>query len=247
MRFAGKKFLVTGASSGIGRATAKLLSQNGALIVGVARDGEKLAEALEGVSVASTHSCDLSDEANVKRLIENLKTQQVVFDGMVHAAGVHTLRPLKILGSEELIRLYSSHVVSAVALSRYLLAGRLLAPDGASLVFLSSAAALRAGGGTIAYSSAKAALVAAVKTLAIELAPRKIRANAISPGVVLTPQSEVFMNTLPEEQRQKIVQGHPLGLGQPRDIANAAAFLLSEEARWITGENLVVDGGLTLQ
>jgi len=90
-------------------------------------------------------------------------------------------------------------------------------------------------------------LIAAAKSLAIELAAKKIRVNTLSPGVVRTPQSEAFLNALPPEQRAAIEREHPLGLGQPEDVAALAAFLLTDEARWITGSNLVIDGGLTLQ
>ena len=248
MKHEGKIILVTGASSGIGLATVQLVTAEGGQVVAVARNAENLTTALAGIAgVVSTYAVDVSDEAAVKKMADGLKSAGVCLHGIVHAAGVHALRPLKLLGSDDLLRMYQSHVVSAVALCRHLTGGRVWSgPDGAA-VLVSSAAALRAGAGTIAYGSAKAALLAAMRTLAVELAPRGLRVNAVSPGVVLTPQSRVFLEALPPEKRQAVEAAHLLGIGRPADVAAAISFLLSAEARWITGTNLVVDGGLTLQ
>lgn len=143
--------------------------------------------------------------------------------------------------------MYASHLISSVLLCRYLSSARLWAAGGASVVLMGSVAALRGGSGTIAYAAAKGAMIAAAKSLALELAPKKVRVNVISPGVVRTPQSEAFLSGLSPEQRGTIEREHPLGLGLPEDVAGVAEFLLSEDARWITGTNLVVDGGLSLQ
>jgi NAD(P)-dependent dehydrogenase (short-subunit alcohol dehydrogenase family) len=240
--------MVTGASSGIGLATMRRLIDEGARIVAVARTVEKLASAVAGsASIISSHALDLTDETAIKRLAEDLRAAGVSLHGIVHAAGVHALRPLKLLGTDDLLRMYQSHVVSSVMLCKHLNAMRVWAEPNAAAVFVSSAAALRAGAGTIAYGSAKAALLAAARTIAVELAPRKLRVNVVSPGVVLTPQSQAFLGALPPEKRQAIEAEHPLGVGQPEDVAAAISFLLSDEARWITGSNLVVDGGLTLR
>ena len=244
---ANRTFLVTGGSSGIGLATVRRLREEGARVVAVARGAERLAAAL-GSEDATLRiiAADVADEARVKSLAEELKTGSVALHGVVHCAGAHALRPLKVLGADELQRMYASHVISSVMLCRYLVGTRVLM-EGASVVLLASVAALRGASGTIAYAGAKAGLIAAAKSLAIELAAKKIRVNTLSPGVVRTPQSEAFLNALPPEQRAAIEREHPLGLGQPEDVAALAAFLLTDEARWITGSNLVIDGGLTLQ
>ena len=248
MRFSGKTFLVTGASSGIGRAVAHRLAAEGAALVAVGRSLERLSAARPPETAQwRPFACDVSDEAQIKGLMDSLRTEKTTLHGMVHCAGIHALRPLKLLGSEQLNGMYASHLVSSVELVRHMIMSRLTAEEGASVVLISSAAALRGGSGTIAYASAKAAVIAAAKSLAVELSSRKVRVNVISPGVVRTPQGEEFLRSLPAEQRAHIEKGHPLGLGAPEDVSGVAAFLLSEDARWMTGANVIVDGGLTLQ
>ena len=99
--------------------------------------------------------------------------------------------------------------------------------------------------GVAAYAASKGAIVSVVKTLALEMATKGMTINCISPGTILTPLMQNMMESLTEEQQAERKAGFPLGLGQPSDIANAAMFLLSDGARWITGQNIVVDGGYT--
>ena len=246
-RFTNQAYVVTGASSGIGLATAQRLRSEGALVIAVARTQAKLAAQLGPEdSTLKIIPVDVTDEIAVRAWAEKLRVEGVVLRGLVHCAGMHALRPLKLLGIDDLQRMQLSHVCSSVLLCRHLTGTRVLS-DGASVVLLASVAALRGASGTSAYAAAKAGMIAAAKSMAIELAPKKIRVNTISPGLVCTPQSEAFLNALPSEQRKAIEHEHPLGLGQPADVAGLAAFLLSDDARWITGTNLVIDGGLTLQ
>jgi NAD(P)-dependent dehydrogenase (short-subunit alcohol dehydrogenase family) len=248
MRFAGKTVVVTGASSGIGLATARRLLGEGARVLAVGRSEERLKAAMANEPAqAFTYALDLSEEASVKAWAERLRAEMIEVHAIVHAAGVHALRPLKLLSSDELNRMHHSHVVSTVALLRHLAGTRVWSSAGGSAVVVSSVAALRGGAGTIAYAAAKAGLLAAMRCIATELSSRGLRVNAVSPGVVLTPQSEAFLGGLPPEKRAAIEAEHPLGLGRPEDVAAAITFLISEDSRWITGANLVIDGGLTLQ
>lgn len=246
-RFAQQTILVTGASSGIGRATALRLAQEGARLILVGRDTARLEETRNALAGENhlCRVCDVTDEAAIIGLFKALKAEVAEVQGMVHCAGIHWLRPLQLTDAANLQQMLASHVVSSVALVRGLVAQRLAAKDGCAMVWLSSAAALRGGAGSVAYSAAKGGMISAMRVLAVELARRKIRLNAIAPGVVRTAQSDAFLSALPPDQVQAIENEHLLGLGRPEDVAAAAAFLLSDDARWITGTTLVIDGGLT--
>jgi NAD(P)-dependent dehydrogenase (short-subunit alcohol dehydrogenase family) len=115
--------------------------------------------------------------------------------------------------------------------------------NGASFVFISSVMGILGQSGKVAYSSSKGALISGAKAMALELAKKKIRVNCILPGVVETEMSNEMFQKLSEESKKSILEMHPLGLGKPEDIANACAFLLSDASGWITGTNLLVDGG----
>jgi len=246
-RFAGRTVLVTGASSGLGRAAAHRLASEGARVVLVARNPDRLAAVkaeLAGPADHLVHPCDVTDEAAVGALAQALKDLGPVH-GVFHSAGIHWLRPLQMTDSKALREMLDSHVVSSVALTRALVQKRLAAAEGCSVVLMTSAAALRGGAGTTAYAAAKGALISAVRVLAVELARRKIRVNAIAAGVVATRQGNALLEQLPEPQRQAVADAHLLGVGTPDQIAAVAAFLLSDDAAWITGTTLVADGGLT--
>ena len=120
-------------------------------------------------------------------------------------------------------------------------------PEGGSLLFISSVYGRVGVAGQIGYAATKGAIAAAVRALAIELARRNIRVNSLSPGLVMTPMTEAAFSVLSSEQIERIRAAHPLGIGQPEDVARAAAFMLSPAARWITGADVPVDGGYTAQ
>jgi NAD(P)-dependent dehydrogenase (short-subunit alcohol dehydrogenase family) len=246
-RFDGRTCLVTGAGSGIGRATALRLADEGARIIGVDRDQARLSETSSQLKGDGhlIRVIDTTDESALVQMAQELRAGNIILDGIVHCAGIHWLRPLQLTDQKALLEMFNSHVSSSVALTRAVISGRLVPEGGMSIVWLSSAAALQGGAGSLAYAAAKGALISAARVLAVELAGRKVRINVIAPGVVRTPQSEAFLSRLSPEQVQMITASHLLGLGKPEDIAGAAAFLLSQDARWITGITLIVDGGLT--
>ncbi|MEI6393244.1 MAG: SDR family oxidoreductase [Verrucomicrobiota bacterium] len=243
-----KTFLVTGASSGIGLACAQRLAAAGHRLVLVARNEAKLREAASELPGGPhrVQSCDVSDEIAVEGFFKTLRADGMLLDGMVHCAGIHWLRPLQLTDSRALNEMLHSHVISAVALARALVMQKVVSPQGCAVVWLSSAAALQGNAVTVAYAAAKGALISAARALAAELARRKVRVNVLVPGVVRTPQSEGWMKLLPPEQILAVEKEHLLGIGTADDVAGPACFLLSDDARWITGTTLVVDGGLTL-
>jgi NAD(P)-dependent dehydrogenase (short-subunit alcohol dehydrogenase family) len=247
MSFQAQNILVTGASSGIGAATAIRLAAAGARLVLVGRDADRLQQTLTAL-VGTGHlsyQCDLTDEIAVIDLLKTIKTEISELHGMAHCAGNHWLKPLQLTDSASLREMMDSHVGSSISLARGLISSRLAPKTGCAIVWISSVAALQGGAGSLAYAAAKGAMISAMRVLAVELARRKIRINIVIPGVVQTPQSAAFLSQLTPEQVESIAKEHLLGLGEPDDVAAAIQFLLSADARWITGTTLVVDGGLS--
>lgn len=246
MDLTGSRILVTGAGSGIGREVAMLLSQLGARVVLAGRRLERLQETaalLEGDGHLPV-SYDLGEALGIPAWIRTLTQEGGPFDGMVHMAGVHSFRPLRSLDPAYLDQIMQSNLGSAVALARGL-RQKDCCRKPASLVFTASVAGLTGVAGASAYSASKGALIALTRSLALELAREEIRVNCLAPGFVETPMTEQLRASLLPEQFSAIEAMHPLGLGQPRDVAHAAAFLLAPTGRWITGSTLVIDGGYT--
>jgi NAD(P)-dependent dehydrogenase (short-subunit alcohol dehydrogenase family) len=166
--------------------------------------------------------------------------------GLVHSAGTQSTVPLRFLGNAKLEEMLRLNLNSAVALSRgFLQKG--VCGSGGSIVFVASVRGIVGTRACAAYAATKGALIAVAKSLAIELAPDLIRVNCIAPGLVRTDMADALQQQLTPEQFAAIVALHPLGLGLPADIANAAAFLLADTGRWITGSTLIADGGYTAQ
>ena len=153
------------------------------------------------------------------------------------------MRPLAVSKAANFEEMFLLNVLTAVNILRPLV--RAFPPGSGSLVLVSSVAGLRGAPGASAYATAKGALLTLVRSLAHELAPRGARINAVVPGVVSTAMTEQFLGSLLPAQKEAVVKSHPLGLGRPDDVAAAITFLLSSDARWITGSELVIDGGLS--
>jgi NAD(P)-dependent dehydrogenase (short-subunit alcohol dehydrogenase family) len=241
---AGKRILVTGASSGIGRTCALRLAQEQASLILVGRNEQTLRSVVTA-PVPRICVCDLTDETRVQSLLAELKKELGSIDGCVLAAGIHNVRPLMMESPANLQKVWAVNVQACLGFLGAALKSRLVARGGAVVLFSSVAA--RAGGpGLVSYASSKGAIEAATRSLALELASQRIRVNAVAPGVVRTPMSDGYMSKLSPEQVARLEAQHPLGFGQPDDVAGPVLFLLSEEARWITGAVLVVDGGFSV-
>ncbi|MHB1126550.1 MAG: SDR family NAD(P)-dependent oxidoreductase [Bacillota bacterium] len=245
MRFQNKLFLIVGISSGIGYAVARNMAREGATIVGVGRNTERLEKVLQTLE-GNGHQAivaDVSDENQMVPII-NFGKDRGGYDGGVFCAGLHEVRPLNIIKRENMIKSYEANVITTFNCTKALV--KAVSPNGAGVVWLSSIAAIKGTPGFITYAAAKGALISSAKVAALELAKKNIRVNVIVAGVVNTPMSEGWLRLLSNEQRDAIVNNHVLGIGQPEDVADAIAFLVSSEARWITGTTLIVDGGLSL-
>jgi NAD(P)-dependent dehydrogenase (short-subunit alcohol dehydrogenase family) len=240
----GKTILVTGASSGIGKSCVERIVRSGARVIAIGRSAEKLA-ALAGVAGDDQHVLDLLDEAALKGFVKALKRVGIQLSGCVLAAGTHSFRPFILEGFAEIAMPWLINVQSCLALIASLAKSRILA-RGASIVLFSSAAARTGSPAAASYAASKGAIEAATYTLALELGVSGVRVNAVAPGVVKTAMSESFLAKLSSEQFARLEAHHPMGLGTPEDVSGPATFLLTDDARWINGAILPIDGGYSI-
>jgi NAD(P)-dependent dehydrogenase (short-subunit alcohol dehydrogenase family) len=247
--FGGRCVVVTGASSGLGRACAEQLSQHGARLLLVGRDEPRLAVTRSSLTGPGHESLvlDLDDVAGIAPAITSAARRLGPIYGLCHAAGVVDTRPLSSTTADAVARLMSVNLIAGLELARTVARRDVMERDGGSLLFLSSIYAKVGVAGETAYSATKGAVTAAARAMAVELARRRVRVNTISPGLVMTPMTDTALSALSAEQVAAIERRHPLGLGAPVDVARAAVFLLSPASRWITGVDLAVDGGYTAQ
>ncbi len=242
----GKTILITGASSGIGRACALECSKAGAFILAFGRDEDRLAESISSLEgEGKAFSVELTNTDEVDEVMKELENNGVKIDGVIHSAGISTTLPLRMITPDKIQPLFDVNVSSAIYLSKWVTRKKMVPENGSSIVFLSSVMGSVGEAGKTIYSITKGAVLAASRSMAVELASKSIRVNCISPGVVESPMSENAVYSRNESARKKIADLHPLGLGKPEDVANAAIYLLSDASGWVTGTNLFVDGGYT--
>jgi NAD(P)-dependent dehydrogenase (short-subunit alcohol dehydrogenase family) len=237
----GRRILVTGASSGIGRAVAELCAAQGARVLATGRRAEAL-EQLEGVR---RFACDLLErgapEACVAACVEGMGG----LDGVVHAAGtVRRGEDPRSTPDEQIDDMLGTNLALPLRVARAAL-GAL--GQGGSIVLISSQLGRIGAPGYASYCAAKGGVDALVRALAVDLGPDGIRVNGVAPGLVRTPMAYFGRDNF-DELVPAIAERHPLRrIGEPGDIAGPVAFLLSDAAAWITGQTVVVDGGFTIQ
>ena len=238
----GKTILVTGASSGIGQATAVECAQMGAEVVITGRDTERLQATADLMgNLKAQIAADLTNLEDVERLVATLPP----LDGAVLCAGNSTTLPLQFGSREKFDEMFNVNFFAPVELLRLMYKKKVL-QKGASVVLIASIGGTHSfmpGNGV--YGASKAALNSLMKYAAREYASRKIRVNSICPGMVDTPL--IHRGTITEEQLAEDAKRYPLGrYGKPDDIANGVVYLLSDASSWLTGHDLVIDGGFSI-
>lgn len=244
---ADRRILVTGATSGLGRATSMACARMGGTVIGVGRDEERLRESQQRLDeISGGHRmvrAELTQSADRDALAASLDGMPL--HGVVHAAGISRLSPVRMFSEKHLREVQAINVEAPMLLTQTLLKRNLIRDCG-SMVFISSIAAHIGVPGVGAYSGTKAALLAMVRCLAMEVAKRGIRANCLSPALVNTPLLDATAMMVGTGAMELEQNNYPLGFGEAEDVANAAVFLLSSASRWITGTTIIMDGGLTL-
>lgn len=228
MRFSNKHIVVTGAASGLGLAIAKAAEAEGAVITALDRIASPF---------ATNRICDISDEESVKRALSGLTR----IDAVVNSAGIARRATVTDADMADYDAVMAVNVRGAFLVSKYALPH--LRAFGGAILHLSSGVATTGTRNRAAYSASKGAIVSLTKNMALDYAADKVRVNCLCPGFVNTP----LLANLPPERRAKLTALHPLGrLGEPEDVAHMALFLISDQASWITGQAIAVDGGFNV-
>lgn len=238
----GKYILITGASSGIGEATAILCDSLGANVVLSGRNRDKLnAVAKQLKNITTVLPADLLDPINISALANDCPE----IDGLVNCAGIVKPLPIKFIRQKNINEVMNSNFSSAVLVCSELATAKKF-KEKASVVFISSVSSLHPYLGGALYSSSKAAIEAFARSFAIENSVKKIRANVVSPALVKTNIFTETEKATSAEEMAAYESQYPLGFGEPIDVANCIAFLLSDASKWITGTTIKMDGGLLL-
>ena len=238
----GKTVLVTGASSGIGRATAIECAKMGAHCIITGRNEERLQQTFDSLEGEGHMQiiADLSDQIGIDTLAEAIPS----IDGLVNNAGVGFNKPVSYVKQEDLEQVFRVNTFAPILLTKALLRKKKINKNG-SIVFTSSVSAFGSNYGRSVYGASKSAIMAYMHYCARELAGKPIRANAVHPAMTDTPL--IYSGTLTEEDRLRDMQQYPLKrYAKPEEIAYAIIYLLSDASAWTTGTSLIVDGGLSL-
>ncbi|MCM1291317.1 MAG: SDR family oxidoreductase [Prevotella sp.] len=236
----GKTILVTGASSGIGRAIAIVCSKMGANVVLTARNKERLNQTLEQMSEGNHHV--ISADMTVSEDIDRIAADCPSLNGIVHCAGVGDRTLLKMVREKDIDRVMKANFDAPVLLQRALLKKKKVQHE-ASIVFIASRAPFAPAPGNGIYAASKGALLAYAKVLGLELASQKIRVNSVCPAMVWTDlvQRDAEINGVDYSQ---VEQSYPLKrFGKPEDVANLVVYLLSDASEWMTGSSIDITGG----
>lgn len=243
---AGRQYLVTGGSSGLGRAAAAHMARCGARLIISGRDVRRLEETCDALEGEGHHSivADFVSVDETAALVKSVAKEHGPLDGIFHSAGVSLTLSVRMTKQANLEEVFRSSVYGAYGIASAA-AGKNVMAERSALLFMSSISAVKGYGGMAVYGGAKSAVHGLVKSAAVELAPKKIRVNAIVSGSVYTEMYARHVHKMGEEWINDIAGRHPLGFGDTDDITNAAIYLMSDAGKWITGTLMTVDGGYT--
>ena len=246
---AGGTYLVTGASSGIGKETALQISQCGGKVILSGRNEVRLQETFASLASGVTHAAYVQSLSNADKTSDWLKEiikSHGPLSGVFHAAGIELIRPVRLINQSQLNDILGSSLFAAFGISREVSKKNALI-EGGSIVFMSSVAGATGEIGMTAYSAAKSAINGLVRSLACEVAPKRIRVNSIVAGAVESEMLKRVADGSGLDMITNFEKNHLLGFGKVSDIAIAAIFLMSDAGSWITGSNLVIDGGFLVR
>lgn len=239
-----KTIIVTGASSGIGRQCAISCSQMGAKVVLVARNEDRLKETgslLKGEGHLY-YPMDITKFEEIEFIVKDSVEHIGKLSGFIHSAGVEQTLPLKMMKPANYNNMFNINVTAGFEFAR-IISKKKYRADSSSLVFISSIMSMVGNAGLTGYCASKGALVSGTRAMSIELAKDNVRVNCISPGHVYTEMMQKALLNISEEQKAELNKNYLLGIGKPEDVANASIYLLSDASKWVTGTNLIVDGG----
>jgi len=248
LNLAGHHYLITGAASGMGRSTCVLLSKLGADLILTDINSEGLIETKQMCKQTDyILKIDLSDAKSIKPAIEEAVSKTGKLTGLAHIAGIPYISPLKTVNEEHCEKVYKVNAYAAIELAKSFSTKKIYIGEKGSIVLISSVYGIVGSSANVGYAMSKSAIVGITKSLAMELASKGIRVNCIAPGFVKSNMMGENSFRFDDQYMERLNAMHPLGLGEPEDIANGIAFLFSDMSKWITGAVINIDGGFTAQ
>lgn len=244
----GRRYLITGAASGIGKATSILLSKLGAELVLADINIEGLRKTQqECESPSYLLQMDLSDAKTIKPALEKVVSEFGKLNGFAHIAGIPCICPLKVITEEMVDKVYKINTYAAIELSKIISNKKYYAGEKGSIVLISSVYGVVGSAANVGYAMSKAGIIGVTKALAMEFVPKGIRVNCVAPGFIQTNMMGENSFRFDDNYMDTLNKLHPMGLGKAEDIANGIAFLLSDLSSWMTGTVVNIDGGFTAQ